>query len=264
MQKNDYGPLLVKLRRRNEGIRAVAGDYMELLAPGMSVAAWLRLVEDRDRQTAAMLRQLVASVDVPTMELERERAARNLAVSQDGENLFGIDPGINPGLTFDGFQAGRNQSVRAAVQATRIWAAGAGTPILVLTGLPGVGKTHLLMAACNQLTVRGQVALFRTEADLIAEAQRRVGDKTSEEFLLELCQVPHLALDDFALGARTPWSLQVMDRVVNHRWAQQLRTIVSTNVTMSALEPRLASRLRDRAVSTVITITAPDYRGTKR
>ena len=58
---------------------------------------------------------------------------------------------------FASYFPGRNQE---AVDSLRLSAQGGGKSLIYLAGTPGLGKTHLLQAACQQAVVSGRTAVY--------------------------------------------------------------------------------------------------------
>lgn len=64
---------------------------------------------------------------------------------------------LREGATFDGYYAGPNH---LAVEAVRACLSGSGESLIYLWGAAGVGKSHLLQAACHEMGVRGEPAAY--------------------------------------------------------------------------------------------------------
>ena len=146
------------------------------------------------------------------------------------------------------------------------WVARRGPPILTLAGSPGVGKSHLTDAAGSVLLAQGEDVVFREASKLFEEFHQAVGSNRLDDLLQAYGSVPWLIVDDFGQGAATDWGRDIQDRLVNDRWTGArggLRTLVTTNLKAADLPPRVASRLRDRALACVVAISAPDYRTRK-
>lgn len=167
------------------------------------------------------------------------------------------------GQTFATFEAGINPQVMEAFYVAQDYARNpAGW--LVLTGTMGTGKTHLLMAILN---AQGEdvPSLFHTAPDLLDMLRSGYGAQQDYDELLRLCKtVPLLALDDLGTEKATEWANEKLFQILNHRYQQRLPLVVSTNVPLRELEPRLFSRLSDDDLVTQVTLYAPDYRQRER
>jgi len=200
-------------------------------------------------------------------EIERDRlrrqADKDFGIAYSTERHVGLP--AEP-RRYDGFNADEHPDVRRAHDAVRNWAEDKYGPLrfLVLSGSYGNGKSHLLEAAAASLVAKGEPVLYRTDSDLIAEYRQSVARKEVEDFFTDLAEVPWLVWDDLGMAATGDAGKEIVDRLVNHRWRHQYKTLVATNLSDKGLPPRVASRLQDRAISKVINIEAPDYRKKER
>src|SRR6185436_15722674 len=67
-------------------------------------------------------------------------------------------------------------------------------------------------------------------------------------------------LDDLGTESPTPWAIEKMYQLLNHRYNAHLPTVITTNRNLEELEMRLRSRLFDPDVCEILPIVAPDYR----
>jgi len=137
---------------------------------------------------------------------------------------------------------------------------------LVIWGERGVGKSHLCAAVNNHLTYSGIASLFITMPDLLA-ALRQAMDlqvNTEQESYSGRMNVfknaPILILDDLGAETSSAWSEGVLFEILDYRYRNRLATMIATNVPPDRFDPRIASRMQDAALSTVIENAAPDYR----
>lgn len=130
---------------------------------------------------------------------------------------------------------------------------------LVFSGTVGTGKTHLLMAILNAQPAEVQCLFVTTPnlLDLLRSGYKR-GDY--EALLRTCCEVPLLALDDLGVENGTDWAAEKLFQIVNERYQARRPLVVSTNVPVRELDPRLASRLSDDDLVTTVALYAPDFR----
>ncbi len=168
--------------------------------------------------------------------------------------------------TFDprghGLRGRQRDSLESAFQAARRWAE---TPEgwLVLLGQTGCGKTHLAAAIANCRLDAGDAVCFANVPDLLDELRATFAPGAVERFdaaFTRLREVPVLVLDDLGAQQSSAWAEEKLYQMLNHRHLGRLPTVVTTNLELSKMEPRIASRLADLQVSNVHEITAPDYR----
>lgn len=197
-------------------------------------------------------RRLLARPDlaaVPISEAARELASRKLATLVparyknppvvDGRPLapWPADPGIR-GWIADTF-AGERDS-------------------LVLIGPTGTGKTHAAWGAITAIVEgwethirdprqRPSVAAWRTVDLLDALRPSRTDSERLATFQLAT-EAGLVFLDDVAVAKSTEWSIEQMYRVLDHRYAWQLPTIVTCNVPPSVLPEVLGDRLASRII----------------
>ncbi len=172
-------------------------------------------------------------------------------------------------LTFETFQPrgrigiGPQQaaSIEAAYNTAKQFAANPQGWLLLMGGY-GCGKTHLAAAIANQAVSQGMPTLFLTVPDLLdfLRSAYNTQDATFEARFEEIRQVPLLVLDDFGTQSATPWAQEKLFQILNFRYINRLPTVITTNLMLSEIEPRLRSRLQDPELVTRVHIQAPDYR----
>lgn len=136
---------------------------------------------------------------------------------------------------------------------------------LVLQGSYGTGKTHLAAAIGNYRLSKGDMVLFITTPDLLDHLRASYSPKseaTYDETFDRLRDAQMLILDD--LGAENPseWANEKLFQLLNYRYVNRLPTIVTTNVPLDDLDPRVRSRLADENVMRAANLQVPDYRTT--
>lgn len=133
---------------------------------------------------------------------------------------------------------------------------------LLMLGRYGCGKTHLAAAIANHAIEIGVSTLFLTVPDLLDWLRYAYtgGDMSFEERFEEIREIPLLILDDFGTHNATPWAGEKIYQIINHRYINQLPTVVTSNFLINDFEGRIRSRLQDPNLVTVVKILAPDYR----
>jgi len=172
-------------------------------------------------------------------------------------------------LTFDTFQPrgriglGERQarSLEFAYNTSRQYASSL-DGWLLLQGGYGCGKTHLAAAIANYAVGMGVPTLFLTIPDLLdlLRFAFESEDVTFEERFEQIRSSTLLVLDDFGTQSATPWAQEKLFQIINHRYINHLPLVVTTNVPLDDIEPRIRSRLADPDLVSTVRILAPDYR----
>lgn len=134
---------------------------------------------------------------------------------------------------------------------------------LVFQGDYGSGKTHLAAAIANYRLSLGNDVLFITTPDLLDHLRSTYGPSSEinyDELFDRVRNVYLLVLDDLGAESSTPWAMEKLYQLINHRYTRRLHTIFTTNKTLADLDPRIRSRLEDWSLSNNVTIDVPDFR----
>ena len=133
---------------------------------------------------------------------------------------------------------------------------------LLFQGDYGCGKTHLAAAIANFAVGMGVPTLFLTVPDLLDMLRFSYGadDTTFEHRFDEIRNSQLLVLDDFGTQNATEWAQEKLFQLINCRYINKLPLIITTNVRIEEIEPRIRSRLQDPELVTSVRINAPDYR----
>ncbi len=133
---------------------------------------------------------------------------------------------------------------------------------LVLLGDCGSGKTHLAAAIANARLSEGQPALFVVVPDLLdylRAAFNPSSTMTLDRRFEEVRNAPLLVLDDLGTQSSTAWAQEKLYQLLNHRYNARLATVITTNLHLEEIEPRLRSRILDARRVTIFAIVAPSY-----
>lgn len=133
---------------------------------------------------------------------------------------------------------------------------------LLFQGKYGCGKTHLAAAIANYAVSMGVPTLFLTVPDLL-DTIRFSYDTSSgsfEERFEEIKNASLLVLDDFGTQNATDWAQEKLFQIINYRYINKLSLVITTNLSIDQIEPRIRSRLQDPELVSIVRIIAPDYR----
>jgi DNA replication protein DnaC len=157
---------------------------------------------------------------------------------------------------------------------------------LMLMGPCGVGKTHLAVAALEEIVLRGHSGLFYDYRELLKEIQDSYNpesNSTEMNVLEPVLKTDILLLDDVGSSKPSLWALETVGHILNTRYNEHRVTLLTTNYldkeakpspvalpsgeTVSvaggdSFEDRVGKRIRSRLyeMCRTVQITAPDYR----
>ncbi len=134
---------------------------------------------------------------------------------------------------------------------------------LVFTGSYGTGKTHLAAAIANYRLERGLPVLFVVTPDLLDYLRASYAPNSPasyDERFEQVRTVELLVLDDLGTQNATPWAAEKLYQLLNYRYNAGLPTVITTNQSIEAMDPRLSSRLRHEGLVTMVPMFQPDYR----
>lgn len=133
---------------------------------------------------------------------------------------------------------------------------------LIFTGDVGTGKTHLAAAIAHHIIESYSVTVqFINYVDLIADLKAAFSSDTGNVVQIEkrMCESNLLIIDDLGKEKQSQFTNELLYRVVNRRYKDNLPLIITTNYRL----PVLAERLDYAVFSRIIGICkAVDMRGT--
>jgi len=202
---------------------------------------------------------------------ERERVERRREHLADMLQASAI-PARFVARTFDGFVAPTPDHQHAltvcrdyAEQFDAFARRGAG---LVLSGMPGTGKSHLAAAILQALIERRSVR-YTTCMDMIRavrETWRRDADRTETQVLNALQRLDLLAIDEVGMQYGTESEQTILFDVLDRRYREVKPTIVLTNQDQRGLREFVGDRTFDRLAETCrwVPFDWPSYRSQAR
>ncbi|MDZ4228389.1 MAG: AAA family ATPase [Candidatus Levybacteria bacterium] len=157
-----------------------------------------------------------------------------------------------------------------------------------LHGPRGTGKTHLMSAIMKDMILNAELSvgyescsneertkipyyfkpdeypLFITVPNLLLKIRSCFGDDSvSEEDLIdEYCKVSVLFLDDLGTEKVSDWVLQTLYLIIDYRYGEMKKTIISSNYNLDQIANRLDDRIASRiaGMCKVFEISGADRR----
>ncbi|MGH2562362.1 MAG: ATP-binding protein [Thermomicrobiales bacterium] len=135
---------------------------------------------------------------------------------------------------------------------------------LFLHGNCGSGKTHLAVSVALHAMRRQKMSvLFAVVPDLLDHLRATFDPAAGVAYDDRFSAVRNaqlLILDDLGTENTTPWAREKLYQIFNHRYNEQLPTVVTSNQDFKRIEERVLSRLLDTRLTTFIHVDAGDFR----
>jgi chromosomal replication initiator protein len=154
---------------------------------------------------------------------------------------------LNPRYTFEGFVVGSsNRFAHAAAMAIAESPAKAYNPLFIYGGV-GLGKTHLMQAACHYITeTHGNLKLFYTSSESFTnELISAIQNRTTSKFREKYRSVDVLLIDDIHFIAGKESTQEEFFHTFNALYDSHKQIVLSSDrspKTIPGLEERLVSR----------------------
>lgn len=179
--------------------------------------------------------------------------------------------GLLANLTFATFDLRKDEdltpadknSLEKAFQAARAFAENP-EGWLLFTGEYGCGKTHLAAAIANHRKALGFPVMFDTVPDLLDHLRAAFSPLSNVSLDRRFEQVrsaPLLILDDLGTQSATPWAREKLYQLFNYRYSTRLPTVITTALSVDAIDERLRSRMLDTRLCKIQGISVPAFTG---
>lgn len=152
--------------------------------------------------------------------------------------------------TFGAYQT-TNSRLKAIKEAAMRYAAQSQNEWFVIIGRPGSGKTHICTAIVSRLMERGENCKYMLWRDEVRELKALVND--NDAYIRRMNELKHidvLYIDDFLKGKPTDGDLNVAFELLNSRYNQRLRTIISGERSIEEvmdIDEAVGSRMYERS-----------------
>lgn len=133
-------------------------------------------------------------------------------------------------------------------------------------GNAGSGKTHLCVAICREMMLRGRETRYMLWRDSVAQLKGALNSDDYDRILKPLKTVPVLYIDDFYKVGKgeqpTPADVNIAFELLNNRYNDpQLVTVISTERSMEemlSIDEATASRIYERSKGHVLSLMGSD------
>lgn len=111
---------------------------------------------------------------------------------------------------------------------------------LYLSGSFGSGKSYVLSALLNELSLKGYSTVNVYYPTLLQKIKSSIDDGSYEDILDEICMCDILLLDDIGAENNTSWSRDdILGTIVQYRMDNELTTFFTSNYSIDELENHL-------------------------
>ena len=117
---------------------------------------------------------------------------------------------------------------------------------LLLQGATGIGKTHLCLAIARGVTEAGFGVVYGSVQPLIRRLEAEHFGRAGGDSETQLTTCDLLVLDDLGMEFDTPFSRACLYNVINARLLEGRPTVISTNLSFSALQERYGDQIASR------------------
>jgi DNA replication protein DnaC len=207
---------------------------------------------------------------------ERRAEAEKQALYEKNRMEAQLEQALIParfiGRSFDNFVAD-NEAKNNALSIVRGYVTDFETNLskgrgLVLSGMPGTGKSHLAIAALQEIMPE-HVGLYTTCMNVIRairQTWRKDAELSETEILNIYSRAPLLVLDEIGVQYGTDGEQTILFDVLDRRYRDMMPTIILTNQDKKGFKDFIGDRSFDRLVETSrwVTFDWESYRATAR
>lgn len=117
---------------------------------------------------------------------------------------------------------------------------------LLLQGATGIGKTHLCLAIARGVTEQGYGVVYGSVQPLVRQLEAEHFGRAQGDSEGQLVNCDLLVLDDLGMEFDTPFSRACLYNVINARLLEGKPTVISTNLSYTALQERYGDQIASR------------------
>jgi len=113
---------------------------------------------------------------------------------------------------------------------------------LYLTGSFGSGKSYIISALLNELSMKGYKTVNVYYPTLLQKIKLSMDSGSYEDILDEICMCDVLLLDDIGAENNTPWARdEILGTILQYRMDNELSTFFTSNYSIEELEIHLTN-----------------------
>ncbi len=120
------------------------------------------------------------------------------------------------------------------------------SPSLLLLGATGTGKTHLSLAIAKKVTEQGYNVIYGSIQPLLRKLEGEHFGRIEGDSENQLIGCDLLILDDLGMEFDTPFNRVCLYNIINARVLEGKPTIISTNLSHSAIKERYGEQIASR------------------
>ncbi len=126
---------------------------------------------------------------------------------------------------------------------------------MIITGISGIGKTHLVAAIANKLIENGKIVLIGRLTMLLDKIKETFVDNTkSENELIELySNIDMIIIDDLGTERISKWALEKLYSIIENRNENRLPIIITTRFDKNGLSRRFREGQDEQLADAVIS-----------
>ena len=128
---------------------------------------------------------------------------------------------------------------------------------LFLSGARGTGKTHLACAIVKKEILESEnytsdidkMPLFISIPDLLLEIRHSFKERSEtdeQDIINKYSSIDLLVLDDLGIEKTSEWSIQTLYTIIDRRYRDMKRTIITSNLTLKEIADKLDDRISSR------------------
>jgi DNA replication protein DnaC len=178
-------------------------------------------------------------------EIDRIERAKRLERNEHGQIMTGAEK-FRLGLSYKNACLAKWIAPKAYQSITNLWLTDRKS-FLIVMGNPGTGKTFLSASVLNYLFEKKEEVFYTTHRRFIEEIHRAIEEgKTQHSVIDKMAYKKFLIIDDLASATCTEWQVEMLLELIDRRYSDKLKTLITTNLDKNGLKETLGGRTYSR------------------